>query len=165
MIILTSQLSARKVMTDPKLFIAFGLGSGLSKFAPGTIGSLFALCLWYPLSFLSLWVYIFFLVGTFILGIYVSNYAIEQTGVKDYGGIVIDEFLGLWIALLIFPVTLLGSVSVFLVFRLLDIFKPWPIDLIDKKVEEGLGVMLDDIIAGLLTFSFFVLLKVIGISI
>ena len=165
MIILTSQLSARKVMTDPKLFIAFGLGSGLSKFAPGTIGSLFALCLWYPLSFLPLWVYIFFLVGTFILGIYVSNYAIEQTGVKDYGGIVIDEFLGLWIALLIFPVTLLGCLSVFLVFRLLDIFKPWPIGLIDKKVEEGLGVMLDDVIAGLLTFSFFVLLKFIGISI
>ena len=165
MIILTSQLSARKVMTDPKLFIAFGLGSGLSKFAPGTIGSFFALCLWYPLSFLSLWVYIFFLVGTFILGIYVSNYAIKQTGVKDYGGIVIDEFLGLWIALLIFPVSLLGSVSVFLVFRLLDIFKPWPIGLIDKKVEEGLGVMLDDVIAGLLTFSLFVLLKFIGISI
>ena len=165
MIILTSQLSARKVMTDPKLFIAFGLGSGLSKFAPGTVGSFFALCLWYPLSFLSLWVYIFLLIVTFILGIYVSNYAIEQTGVKDYGGIVIDEFLGLWIALLIFPVTLLGFVSVFLVFRLLDIFKPWPIGLIDKKVEEGLGVMLDDVLAGLLTFSFFVLLKFIGISI
>ena len=153
------------MITDPKLFIAFGLGSGLSKFAPGTIGSLFALCLWYPLSFLSLCVYIFFLVGTFILGIYVSNYAIEQTGVKDYGGIVIDEFLGLWIALLIFPVTLLGSLSVFFVFRLLDILKPWPIGLIDKKVERGLGVMLDDVGAGLLTFSFFVLLKFIGIFI
>tara|TARA_Y100000992_G_scaffold123670_1_gene81019 strand:+ start:70 stop:372 length:303 start_codon:yes stop_codon:yes gene_type:complete len=100
-----------------------------------------------------------------MIGIYVSNYVIEQTGVKDYGGIVIDEFLGLWIALLIFPVTLLGSLSVFLVFRLLDILKPWPIGLIDKKVEEGLGVMLDDVIAGLLTFSFFVLLKFVGISI
>ena len=165
MITLNSQLSTRRVMTDPKLLIAFGFGSGLSKFAPGTVGSFFALCLWYPLSFLSLWVYIFLLVVTFILGIYVSNYAIEQTGVKDYGGIVIDEFLGLWIALLIFPVTLLGFVSVFLVFRLLDIFKPWPIGLIDKKVEEGLGVMLDDVLAGLLTFSFFVLLKFIGISI
>ncbi|MAV86518.1 MAG: hypothetical protein CMQ80_03370 [Gammaproteobacteria bacterium] len=52
-----------------------------------------------------------------------------------------------------------------MVFRLLDIFKPWPIGLIDKKVEEGLGVMLDDVLAGLLTFSFFVLLKFIGISI
>ena len=165
MITLNSQLRTRRVMTDPKLLIAFGFGSGLSKFAPGTVGSFFALCLWYPLSFLSLWIYIFLLVVTFILGIYVSNYAIEQTGVKDYGGIVIDEFLGLWIALLIFPVTLLGSIYVFLVFRLLDIFKPWPIGLIDKKVEEGLGVMLDDVIAGLLAFLFFVLLKFIGVSI
>jgi len=165
MIILNSQLSARRVMTDPKLLIAFGFGSGLSKFAPGTVGSLFALCLWYPLSFLSLWIYIFLLVVTFILGIYVSNYAIEQTGVKDYGGIVIDEFLGLWIALLIFPVTWLGSLSVFLIFRLLDILKPWPIGLIDKEVEEGLGVMLDDVIAGLLTFLFFFLLKLMGVSI
>ena len=165
MITLNSQLSTRRVMTDPKLLIAFGFGSGLSKFAPGTAGSLFALCLWYPLSFLSLWVYIFLLVVTFILGIYVSNYAIEQTGVKDYGGIVIDEFLGLWIALLIFPVTLVGSLIVFFVFRLLDILKPWPIGLIDRKVEEGLGVMLDDVIAGLFTFSFFVLLKFMGVFI
>ena len=142
MITLNSQFSARRVMTDPKLLIAFGFGSGLSKFAPGTVGSLFALCLWYPLSFLSLWAYIFFLVGTFMLGIYVSNYVIKQTGVKDYGGIVIDEFLGLWIALLIFPVTLLGSLSVFFIFRLLDILKPWPIGLVDKEVEAGLGLSL-----------------------
>ena len=165
MITLNSQLSTRRVMTDPKLLIAFGFGSGLSKFAPGTVGSFFALCLWYPLSFLSLWVYIFLLVVTFILGIYVSNYAIEQTGVKDYGGIVIDEFLGLWIALLVFPVTILGSLSVFFVFRLLDILKPWPIGLIDRKIKEGLGVMLDDVIAGLFTFSFFVLLKFMGVFI
>ena len=152
-------------MTDPKLLIAFGFGSGLSKFAPGTAGSLFALCLWYPLSFLSFWVYIFLLVVTFILGIYVSNYSIDQTGVKDYVGIVIDEFLGLWIALLVFPVTLLGSLSVFFVFRLLYILKPWPIGLIDRKVEQGLGVMLDDVIAGLFTFLFFVLLKFMGVFI
>ena len=89
----------------------------------------------------------------FIVGVYVSNAWEKHVGTQDDGRIVIDEFAGMWIAML--PLTLPGFFTPtnlllsFILFRLFDIWKPWPIGLLDKNVKGGLGVMIDDVVAGI----------------
>ena len=163
--ILVKEIEPKQIFKDPKLFVAFGFGSGLSKIAPGTMGSLVATFLWYPLSLLPFGVYALFLVACFYLGISVCGYASVLLEKHDYGGIVFDEFLGIWIALLTYPVTLHGIAVVFLLFRIFDIWKPWPISYVDGKVKGGIGVMLDDVLAGFLTLMIVGLIKGLGIPI
>ena len=163
--ILVKEIEPKQIFKDPKLFVAFGFGSGLSKIAPGTMGSLVAIFLWYPLSLLPFGVYALFLVACFYLGISVCGYASALVEKHDYGGIVFDEFLGIWIALLTYPVTLHGIALVFLLFRIFDIWKPWPISYVDGKVKGGIGVMLDDVLAGFLTLMIVGLIKGLGIPI
>jgi phosphatidylglycerophosphatase A len=86
----------------------------------------------------------------FIAGIWICGRTSAQLGVHDPGGIVWDEFVGLWITLIAVPGGWYGVVSGFVLFRLLDILKPWPIKWVDKRVEGGLGIMLDDVLAGII---------------
>jgi len=131
-------------------FIATGFGSGLSSFAPGTVGSLVALLPAY------LYVYYFpndqvliglLLVVAAVVGIWACGRAGQLLKQHDHPSLVWDEFLGQWLVLLVVPVTWLGWLSAFLLFRLFDITKPWPVKVADQHIHGGVGVMLDDVLA------------------
>ena len=131
-------------------WLAFGLGSGFAPKAPGTVGSAAAILLYLPLAELPLAVYCVIVVLAFVAGVWICGATSRQLGVHDHGGIVWDEFVGVWITLAAVPPTPGGVLFGFLLFRLLDIVKPWPIKWADKKVHGGFGIMLDDAIAGIL---------------
>ena len=132
--------------------MSLGFGSGLSPKAPGTFGSLAALPLWYLLQYLPPSSYILVVVAAFVLGIYLCGETARALGVHDHGGIVWDEFVGLWIALFLLPQGWYWVVAGFALFRLFDIWKPWPIRVLDAKVHGGLGIMVDDVLAGFYAF-------------
>lgn len=139
-----------RLLKHPYAWIALGFGSGLSKKAPGTVGSLLALLLWWGLmSEQALWLQLLVIAVGFELGVRASNWMIAKTGVKDPGYIVWDEFIGQWIALLLLPKTLMAYVLAFALFRLFDIVKRGPVGWADKRFSGGFGVMIDDVIAGL----------------
>lgn len=139
---------AKQVFSDPRLLLAFGLGSGLSRVVPGTCGTLAALPLWYGLSFLPLWAYLSVLLVTAVWGVRLCGYAADKLGVHDHGGIVWDEFVGMWIALILVPAEPLPVLIAFISFRIFDMAKPWPISIADRKLDGGFGIMFDDVLAG-----------------
>lgn len=138
-------------MTDPVLLLAFGFGSGLFRKAPGTLGTLAAL----PICWLSgQWggiVYSVLTVVVAVAGVWLCGHAAKRLGEHDFGGIVWDEIAGLLVAMWGLPFTWSTILAGFALFRLFDIMKPWPIRWVDRHVEGGFGIMLDDILAGLLT--------------
>lgn len=138
-----------QLVRSPLLLLAFGFGSGLSPKAPGTVGTVAAIPIWLLLSQLSQPVYIVIILASAVVGIAICGRAAERLGVHDHGGIVWDEFVGLWITMAFLPSNYVTLLIGFLLFRLFDIVKPWPISLLDKKVSGGLGIMLDDIAAGI----------------
>ena len=87
-----------------------------------------------------------------LAGVYICGKTASDLGVHDHGGIVWDEMVGLWLALTIIPVSWAWVLAGFLIFRLFDIWKPWPISWLDKNITGGLGIMLDDLVAGALTW-------------
>ncbi|MCP5208761.1 MAG: phosphatidylglycerophosphatase A [Hahellaceae bacterium] len=135
-------------LKDPVNFLAFGLGSGLARKAPGTWGTLMGVAVYLPLQMLGLVPYLFVIVAAFIAGIYICDHASRQLGVHDHGGIVWDEFVGFWITMIAAPEGWSWLVLGFILFRLFDIWKPWPISWADRQVEGGMGIMLDDVLAG-----------------
>jgi len=140
------------IIFHPLHFLSLGLGSGLSPFAPGTAGTIIAVLLYIPLSYLSLWNYVIVLIVGSLVGIYLCQKTSDSLGVKDHPAIVWDEFLGYWLTMLLAPEGWQWIVLGFILFRLFDIWKPWPIRVIDHKVEGGLGIMLDDLLAGAYAF-------------
>ncbi len=143
-------MTARQILTDPLLFLAFGFGSGLSKKAPGTLGTLAAVPLYGLFSQLGFVYYSGLLMLVIISGFRICGAAADKLGEHDYGGIVWDEVAGLLVTLWWAPVTWQSLVLGFVLFRLFDIIKPWPIRWVDRQVSGGFGIMLDDILAGLL---------------
>ena len=135
------------VFTRPDYFLAFGFGSGLAPIAPGTAGSALGLLLFIPALYAPLPVQLGIIFIGFVLGVWVSDRVAEHMEVKDPGGIVWDEFIGMWIALLWLP-SLIWLLPAFLLFRLFDIWKPWPVCVADEKLAGGYGIMLDDVLAG-----------------
>ena len=98
---------------------------------------------------LNVYAYLGVIIAAFILGIYLCGRTAGDLGVHDHGGIVWDEFVGFWITMIMVPPTWYWIIVGFVLFRLFDILKPFPIGLLDKKVQGGFGIMLDDVIAGL----------------
>ena len=139
----------RKVLTSPVNFLAFGFASGLAPFAPGTFGTLTAIPLYLLMQDLSLPVYLFVVLLVTLSGIWICDKASKSLAVHDHPGIVWDEFAGYFVTMIAAPSGLLWIVAGFLLFRLFDIWKPWPISWLDKKVQGGLGIMMDDIVAGI----------------
>ena len=135
------------VFTRLDYFLAFGLGSGLAAVAPGTAGSALGLLLFIPALYAPFSVQVVIIVIGFVLGVWVSDRVAKHMEVKDPGGIVWDEFVGMWITLLWLP-SLIWLLPAFLLFRLFDIWKPWPVRVADEKLAGGLGIMLDDVFAG-----------------
>ena len=136
------------VFTRWDYFLAFGLGSGLAGVAPGTAGSALGLLLFIPALYAPFPVQVVIIVIGFVLGVWVCDRVAKHMEVKDPGGIVWDEFVGMWITLLLLP-SLMWLPAAFLLFRLFDIWKPWPVRVADEKLAGGLGIMLDDVFAGL----------------
>jgi phosphatidylglycerophosphatase A len=136
---------------NPIHLIAVGFGSGLAPRAPGTFGTLAALIPWWPLHFLSSAGYWAIVALGAALGIYVCGKTARDMDAHDHGSIVWDEFIGVWIAFAWLPDSIAWIVGGFLLFRVIDISKPWPISWCDKNVHGGFGIMLDDLAAGALT--------------
>ena len=143
--------------------LATGLGAGLLPRAPGTWGSLLATLLAWPMAII--WGQAGLLIAAiavFLIGIPVSSAYVEQTGRDDPGEVVIDEFAGQWLTLVV-AVTATGPnvvlfVAGFLLFRVFDVIKPWPIRMVDQRVKGGFGIMIDDVLAavpaGVLLYGF-----------
>ncbi len=127
--------------------------------APGTFGTLSAIPLYFLMNDLSLWWYVLITILITLIGIYLCAYTSKALGVHDHGGIVIDEIAGYLITMIAVPLDWLWVITGFVLFRLFDIFKPWPISWIDKNIQGGFGIMLDDVLAGL--FSLFILQGII----
>ncbi|GAB3484001.1 phosphatidylglycerophosphatase A family protein [Marinomonas epiphytica] len=140
------------VWRNPIHFLAFGLGSGAAPKAPGTFGTLAAVPLYLLMTGLSDTHYFIMLCVTGLVGIYLCGKTSQDLGVHDHSGIVWDEFVGYWITMWMAPVGWFYIILGFVLFRLFDILKPWPISWADKQVHGGLGIMLDDIIAGIMSF-------------
>jgi phosphatidylglycerophosphatase A len=141
----------RSLLAHPAGWIASGFGSGLSPVAPGTAGSLAALLPWLALRELPWPWYVGAIVAAFVLGIWACDWAVRTLHLEDPGAVVWDEFVGQWIALLPLlwlPRSIWFIAAGFMLFRAFDIAKPWPVSWADRKVDGGLGVMLDDVFAG-----------------
>lgn len=141
-------LTFKEVLTNSSHFFAFGFGSGLAPKAPGTFGTLVAVPVYWLLQDLSWQIYLSWLIVTFALGVYWCDKSSKQLGVHDHGGIVWDEFVGYWITMFLAPKSWLFMLVGFVLFRLFDIVKPWPIGWLDRKVHGGFGIMIDDVLAG-----------------
>jgi len=151
-----NQSAVRPNLKNPIHLLAFGLGSGLAPKAPGTFGTLAALPVWFfLLQGMPTLPYLSILVAGFALGVVLCEITSRDLGVHDHGGIVWDEWIGVWITLLWLPhsgdvLTDLGWLLYgFVLFRFFDILKPWPIKWLDAKVHGGFGIMIDDVIAGI----------------
>ncbi|MDX1474776.1 MAG: phosphatidylglycerophosphatase A [Reinekea sp.] len=145
--------SARRWHNHWVHFLAFGFGSGAAPKAPGTFGTLAAIPVFLLLAYLPLWAYLVVLVLAFALGVYLCGQASKDMGVHDHGGIVWDEFVGFWITMIALPVHWAWIIAGFVLFRFFDIIKPWPIGWLDKRVHGGLGIMIDDVIAGIFALA------------
>jgi phosphatidylglycerophosphatase A len=136
-------------LRHPARLLATWFGSGLSPVAPGTAGSLAAL----PFAVGLAWaggsaLLVAGAVVALLVGIWASNAIVRTSGSRDPGEIVIDEVAGQWLALAFVPLDLLAYALGFALFRAFDIIKPWPANWIDREMNGGLGIMLDDIVAG-----------------
>jgi len=145
----SASVDSARVLSDWRLLLAFGFGSGLAPRAPGTFGTLVAVPIAWLLHLLPLPAYWVVVVVFFALGVWLCDYAARQLGVHDHSGIVWDEVVGYLIACAFVEVSWLGFLFAFVLFRFFDIVKPWPISLADRSVGGGFGIMLDDVLAGL----------------
>ncbi len=142
--------SFKELRQHPALMLGFGFGSGLSPKAPGTVGTFLGLLLFIPIilwSETAAWI-------VFVLGLFFGSAICGQSSnymkVHDHGGIVWDEFVGIWLVMLLLPQQSWPYwLAAFVSFRLFDIWKPWPIKQVDEKVSGGFGIMLDDVLAAI----------------
>ena len=140
-------------------FFALGFGSGLAPRAPGTMGSLLALPLAIPILLLTPVKFGIFLVLAFGFGIYCCEKTSQRMTVQDPGAIVWDEMVAMWLVLAFVPAQWAWWLAAFLLFRLFDIAKPWPIRWLDQHIKGGLGIMLDDVMAAIYAIALLLLLQ------
>lgn len=139
---------ARKLkLYNPIHFLAAGFGTGFLPFAPGTWGTLIAIPFYYFMRNLPLSYYGALVVLAFGIGVWVCENATQYLGVYDHKSIVWDEVVGYWITMFAMPHHWIWIVAGFALFRFFDILKPWPINWVDREVRNGLGIMLDDVLA------------------
>jgi phosphatidylglycerophosphatase A len=140
-----------KVLRDPVNFLAFGLGSGLSPVAPGTAGSAVGLALAWATLELPLAARLLVAIALILSGVWICGESARRIAVHDHPGIVWDEIAGIYVALLVVPPPIWAWALCFGLFRLFDVWKPWPIRDLDHRLKGGVGIMLDDLVAALYT--------------
>ncbi len=143
-----NKLSVRQIMSNPVLFLAFGFGSGLVKKMPGTIGTIAAIPVYLLFIQTDAWLYSVLTTLVIITGFWICGNAAKLLGEHDFGGIVWDEVAGFLITMWLVPFSWAAVLIGFVLFRFFDILKPWPIKWVDQQVGGGLGIMLDDVLAG-----------------
>lgn len=141
---------ARILLRGPGHFLALGGGAGLAPRAPGTFGSVIALPFVFLFAHFGAWVCAAAVVAGFAAGVVWCARAAEALGEADHPAIVWDEVVGMWAALCFIPLSWATVAAGFVLFRLFDIAKPWPIRRLERA-PRGLGIMLDDLAAALLT--------------
>jgi len=148
-------IAAKLIFSNPIHLLAFGFGSGLAPKAPGTFGTIACLPLYWLLSDLSHIYYLLACVIVSLIGIFICGYTAKALKTHDHPGIVWDEFAGFFITMIGISFSWFNVLLGFILFRIFDIWKPWPISWLDSKVSGGLGIMIDDIVAGI--FSLLIL--------
>ena len=133
--------------------LATGFYVGLLPRAPGTWGSLAAFIPWFFLKDMALPAYLMVLAILFVIGFFVSGSAEKILDRPDAGPIVIDEILGMFITLTLVPPHPAAWILGFILFRIFDIFKPFPVSWFDQRIHGGIGIMMDDVVAGLYAFG------------
>lgn len=146
------------LLRDPVHLLAFGFGSGLSPYAPGTFGTLVAVPIVAFVMQFGFAAHLTFALVICAVGIWLCGESARRLGVHDHPGIVWDEICGYTVTMLAAPPHWYWLLAGFVLFRFFDILKPWPIREADHSLRGGLGIMLDDIIAGV--FAAAVLLAV-----
>lgn len=137
------------LLKNPLHLLSFGFGSGLLPKAPGTFGTVVAIPLYLLLAlFTNETVYLIACSSGLVLGFFLCEYTTRVLGVQDHPAIVWDEIIGFLITMLFIAPSLISVLLGFILFRIFDILKPWPISVIDSRVKGGIGVMLDDVLAG-----------------
>lgn len=136
-------------LSRPHQFLALGFGLGMAPKAPGTVGTLGAL----PFIFLThgwpIWLQIAVALAMCLVGLWACGKTANDLGVHDHPAIVWDEVAGFYITMLLAPLSWQALVVGFILFRFFDIAKPGPIRTLDKKLHGGIGIMADDILAGI----------------
>lgn len=150
------------LIQHPAHFLALGFGTGLSPKAPGTVGTLIGLPMYYLIRGQSINLQLLTIVVAFMIGVYLCDKTGKALGVADHGGIVWDEIVAMMLVLTITPFSLLWWVVAFVLFRLFDIWKPFPIRQCDAKLKGGFGVMFDDLLAAV--YAMLVLKALLWIS-
>lgn len=144
---------AKVGLTTPSGIIAMGFGSGLSPWFPGTVGSLAAMAPGLWLKTMPTWIFLTVMVGTWLVGLWATHATSQNLKIHDHSAIVIDEFVGQWLVLLIIPVTGWHDwpwwLAAFVLFRFFDILKFGPVRWCDRRLPGAWGVMFDDVFAGL----------------
>jgi phosphatidylglycerophosphatase A len=140
---------ARKVLRDPVNLLAFGLGTGLSPVAPGTVGTILGVVLAWLVLPLSIELQFMVAIALIVSGVWICGESAKRVGVHDHSGIVWDEIAAMYLILIVVPVSVAIWALAFALFRLFDIWKPWPIRDLDHRLHGGLGIMLDDLVAAL----------------
>ncbi len=141
--------SPRVILTDPVHLLAFGGGAGLAPKAPGTFGTLVAIPLELALRGIGFWPRVAVIAALLVAGIWICGESARRLRTHDHPGIVFDEIVGFLIAMLAAPAGWGWIIAGFVLFRLFDIVKPWPIRELDHSIHGGAGIMLDDVVAGL----------------
>jgi phosphatidylglycerophosphatase A len=137
-----------RLLLHPCGLLSLGFGSGLVPVAPGTAGTLAAIPVYLLLQDLALAAYVAVVGVAFIAGIPLCAWTARRLGVHDHPAIVWDEIVGYLVTMVAAPAGWQWVVAGFVLFRLFDIAKPWPISWLDRRVSGGLGIMLDDLLAG-----------------
>jgi phosphatidylglycerophosphatase A len=147
------------LLRDPVHLFALGFGSGLAPVAPGTFGSVVGLALGLAVAPLGFWFALAVTLVATIAGVWICGESARKLGVHDHSAIVWDEVAGMMLTLLAAPATWWGAGLAFGLFRLFDVWKPWPIREVDHGMRGGLGIMLDDVMAAAMAATLLLIIK------
>lgn len=131
------------------IFLSTGAYAGCSPVVPGTVGTLWGVVIAYFTAGLTPYAQAAVIAGICVASIFVASEGVKVFNIKDPPGIVCDEICGFLVSMFLIPLTIFNAILVFLLFRFFDILKPYPVNLIDRRLEGGAGVVLDDVAAGI----------------
>jgi len=143
------EVNFKELLKRPACFLGLGFGSGLAPKAPGTFGTLAALPVYWLMQDLPLAIYLLITVLAFIAGIWICQKSADWLNKDDPSAVVWDEIVGYLVTMIAVPSGWQWMLAGFVLFRFFDILKPWPISYFDKNLHGGLGIMFDDVVAGL----------------
>lgn len=137
----------RQVWRNPYHFLAFGFGTGLLPKAPGTWGTVIAIPIYMLVMHFPFWLYFAFTIAFTVLSMIICEITEKDLGIHDHPAENIDEIAGYLVTMLFAPVGPFWIILGFILFRIFDVWKPWPIAWIDRRVKGGFGTVLDDVLA------------------